>query len=228
MKRITFSRTFPAYHPKAGQPTHFVEKLLNSISKRDYFFCECKHCGYMGSSATWDGGGQIADTGDYFDICCPKCESSDYNEIEVTEGDYYIGKYAPKHHTIRATPKNGKKWKVGDKFIPDVWSGKPYGKGTKKIIIAPPIEVKKVWDLKIEVPIWNNDGNHVFQTFINDDHISTLIWSLPETTHGYHTIRDIANNDGLSLIDLGYWLNIPKKKPVFSGQIICWSDQINY
>jgi len=28
---ITFSRQFPAYHPKAGQPTHFVEKIWNSL-----------------------------------------------------------------------------------------------------------------------------------------------------------------------------------------------------
>lgn len=29
-KVITFSRTFPAYHPKAGQPTYFVEKMHKS------------------------------------------------------------------------------------------------------------------------------------------------------------------------------------------------------
>ncbi len=30
-KVITFSRTFPAYHPRKGQPTYFVEGILNSI-----------------------------------------------------------------------------------------------------------------------------------------------------------------------------------------------------
>jgi len=30
-KVITFSRTFPTYHPKAGQPTNFVEQFYNSI-----------------------------------------------------------------------------------------------------------------------------------------------------------------------------------------------------
>lgn len=29
-KVITFSRTFPAYHPKKGQPTYFVEKFIRS------------------------------------------------------------------------------------------------------------------------------------------------------------------------------------------------------
>lgn len=28
---MTFSRTFPSYHPKAGQPTFFVEKFINSM-----------------------------------------------------------------------------------------------------------------------------------------------------------------------------------------------------
>lgn len=32
-KVITFSRTFPVYHPKAGKPTFFVEKFLKSIDE---------------------------------------------------------------------------------------------------------------------------------------------------------------------------------------------------
>lgn len=32
MKVITVSRTFPAYHPKAGQPTFFVEKIWKSAA----------------------------------------------------------------------------------------------------------------------------------------------------------------------------------------------------
>lgn len=34
MKVITVSRTFPSYHPKAGQLTHFVEKIQNSIGMK--------------------------------------------------------------------------------------------------------------------------------------------------------------------------------------------------
>lgn len=33
-KVITFSRTFPSYHPKAGQPTYFVEKVVKSLHKQ--------------------------------------------------------------------------------------------------------------------------------------------------------------------------------------------------
>jgi hypothetical protein len=32
MKVITFSRQFPAYHPKIGQPTFFVEKITSLLS----------------------------------------------------------------------------------------------------------------------------------------------------------------------------------------------------
>lgn len=34
MKVITFSRYFPKGHPKAGQPTNFVEKIWKGLSKR--------------------------------------------------------------------------------------------------------------------------------------------------------------------------------------------------
>lgn len=29
---LTFSRTYPSYHPKAGQPTYFVEKIWKSLT----------------------------------------------------------------------------------------------------------------------------------------------------------------------------------------------------
>lgn len=32
-RTIGFSRTYPAYHPKAGQPTYFVEKVLKSLGR---------------------------------------------------------------------------------------------------------------------------------------------------------------------------------------------------
>lgn len=33
---ITFSRAFPAYHAKKGEPTHFVEKVVNSFMSLGY------------------------------------------------------------------------------------------------------------------------------------------------------------------------------------------------
>lgn len=36
-KVITFSRTFPSYHPRKGEPTRFVEQILNSLKDQDVF-----------------------------------------------------------------------------------------------------------------------------------------------------------------------------------------------
>ena len=45
-KVITFSTTFPTYHPKAGEPTFFVEKIWESIRTKSnidspqYHYCK--------------------------------------------------------------------------------------------------------------------------------------------------------------------------------------------
>jgi hypothetical protein len=116
-------------------------------------------------------------------------------------------KYIPKHHTIR----QGNRWKVGDKFSPRVWSGKPYY--SKQITIAPDIEIKKVWD--IEICDWC-----AMPSFIEGAPPKFL------TINGKicHDLELLAKNDGLSLIDLLYWFD----KPFFKGQIICWNEKINY
>lgn len=160
---ITFSKTFPAYHPKAGQPTYFVEKLW-----------------------AW-----LADNTDYTQ-----------GNLEMDWYEYY-NCISPKHHTIRA----GKCWKAGDKFSPRIWSGKPYN--SSQIIIAPDIEIKRVWDIKI-------DG---FCIWIKETTFSTY-------RHG-ELVAKLAENDGLSLVDFWDWF--PQKRgKVFTGQIICWSDKIEY
>lgn len=193
---LTFSRTFPSYHPKKGEPTYFVEKILNSFEKRNYFCCSCDKCCFTAMSSVWEGGGQIADTGDYDDMFCPKCYSTDYSDIELTE-DYYIGKYVPKGHTIRA----GHRWKVGDKFSPRVWSGKPYQ--SKQIIIAPDIEVKKVWNFEIKER----------EILVNGKILGSSI------------NLEISLNDGLLYSDFLSWFRFPSP---FDGQIICWDENINY
>lgn len=103
----------------------------------------------------------------------------------------------PKHHTIRA----GHRWKVGDKFSPRVWSGKPYR--SKQIQFAPEIEVQKIWRFEIDSHAVYLDGCY-----------------MPADTVGI-----CANNDGLSFVDLMHWLRYPRH---FTGQIICWNEQINY
>lgn len=103
-----------------------------------------------------------------------------------------------KHHTIRS----GHRWKAGDKFSPRVWSGRPYN--STQIIIAPDIEIVKVWDIEV---VWRGD------------HQEFVVPSANYTT----TIEELAKNDGLELNDLLSWFNKPMK-----GQIICWNENINY
>lgn len=171
-KVITFSRVFPAYHPKAGQPTFFVEKILNSF--------------LMGGNTIY-----TEDTG----IDFLKSLSREM--------------FNPKHHTIRA----GSRWKVGDKFSPRVWSGKPYN--SKQIIIAPDIEIKKIWDFEI-----------IQATEFECD------WYINSKPIFSDTFHKLAQNDGLLIKDMSDWF-IPdiskvKSRIIFKGQIICWNENIEY
>lgn len=161
-KVITFSRVFPAYHPKAGQPTFFVEKLWESIGlpTKDFAF---------------------------------NMPDAYQNFLRADSADVWA-----KHHIILA----GNHWEVGDKFSPIVRSGKPYR--SKQIIIAPDIEIKKVWKFEVR------DGAYIY---IDDKLVQS--WNHDE----------IAKNDGLSEDDLKAWFNWPKP---FTGQILCWNENINY
>lgn len=172
MSRVmTFSMVFPSYHPKAGEPTRFIEKIYASL----------------------------ADNVEGFKIPNSANDYWDWHE--------YYNCTKPKHHTIRA----GQRWKVGDKFSPRVWSGKPYQ--SKQIIIAPDIEVKKVWDVRIDL------ADQYESIFLIDD-------------NGDEKDVDssiIAKNDGLTEQDFYDWFDTPKnRKEVFAGQVICWTDSIEY
>jgi hypothetical protein len=183
-KVLTFSRTFPSYHPKKGQPTYFVEKLIRSFDPQLSFE-------------------QIANFG-----------------IKIGEIiNYDIFKDAePKHHTIRS----GNRFKVGDMFSPRVWSGKPCA--SKQIIIAPDIEVKKVWDIKVSR----------IDTKIENSHYSSAAYYFTIDKKKVD-IEQLAQNDGLSISELRDWFQLSNllqknrlKYTVFSGQIICWNENINY
>lgn len=159
---LTFSTKFPAYHPRKGEPTFFVEKIFKSL----------------------------------FLMKSVPPELVDSYNFEIMNDDSVV----PKHHTIRA----GNRWKVGDKFSPRVWSGKPYQ--SKQIIIASDIEVKKVWSIWYDENGWWINGN------------------------SFYALERLAQNDGLSLTDFLDWFNIhPKKKgETFTGQIICYNENISY
>lgn len=140
-KVITFSRTFPAYHPQKGQPTLFVESIISGEKK----------------------------------------------------------------HTIRA----GHRWSVGDKFSPRVWSGKPYN--SPQIIIAPDMEIKKVWNIEI--------FNELGCIYIGVRQNKNTFLLLP--------FGDVAKNDGLTFQEMLWWFNVKPDK-LFTGQIICWNENVNY
>jgi hypothetical protein len=106
--------------------------------------------------------------------------------------------YNEKHHTIRS----GNRWKVGDKFSPRVWSGKPYQ--SKMIQFAPDTEIKKVFNIEIK------DDGYVF---------------IENRKLDYNNLSTLAENDGLGLQELLQWFKYPKP---FTGQIICWNENINY
>jgi hypothetical protein len=163
---MTFSRVFPSYHPRAGQPTYFVEKFWESVGlpDKEYSFnLPDEYVNYLRLDDIW-----------------------------------------PKHHTIRA----GHRWKPGDKFSPRVWSGTPYQ--SKQIIIAPDIEVKKVWDFEISGSDFRIN-ERVFGSGSEGD---------------FETLEKIALNDGLTRYDLLDWFKYPK--PTGAMQIICWSEYVNY
>jgi len=180
-KVITFSRTFPSYHPKAGEQTYFVEKFWISLIQE----------------------GELS-----IGRVCELSQETGIGDLDI----YSIRRLdlKPKHHTIRV----GNRWKVGDKFSPRVWSGKPYN--SKQIIIAPDIEIKKVYDFKIEV-----DADYV--CILIDD------WPFFEENSKFvvntGAIEILAENDGLSVQDLKDWFKWGKP---LKGQIICWNESVEY
>lgn len=178
-KVITFSRVFPAYHPKKGQPTYFVEKFLQEIN-------------LIG-----------VDAFQYF-------EGLNRNIPDKIIDDFVrsllFGWEISKGHTIRS----GNRFKVGDYFSPRVWNGKPYN--SKQIVIAPDIEVKKVWGFEIKTK--SKDDLSGFADILIDGKKINAVF-----------LNKIALNDGLELSELIHWFQYPKP---FKGQIICWNENIEY
>jgi hypothetical protein len=163
-KVITFSRTFPSYHPKKGQPTYFVEKFLK--------------------------GRPTPIEEEWLPIV------SLFEQLPLALDIWWA--LDRKLHTIRS----GKRWRVGDMFSPRVWSGKPYK--SKQIIISPDTQIKKIWDLRMDI-----EGCF----YLNEKEF--------DVTSGF-----FSENDGLSSAELLDWFPYGKKE--FNGQVICWDENVNY
>lgn len=59
-----------------------TNQVITIQSTGNYYPVVCGNCGWFGSSNQCEGGGQIADTGDYSDILCPICFSDNVEECE--------------------------------------------------------------------------------------------------------------------------------------------------
>ena len=176
-KVIIFSREFPKGHRNQGKPTFFVEKILKSFGE------ETVKIESIAVAKAFEA-----------------LTNDNPNAFEQRQNLHFarIMSFDAKYHTIR----NGNRWKVGDKFSPRVWSGVPYR--SKQIIIAPDIEIVKIWQIKMRI--------------IGEDKLWQFYSQNKEST-----ITDIAKNDGLSYSDFADWF-----KEDFTGQIICWNKNINY
>jgi len=94
---LTFSRVFPSYHPRAGEPTYFIEKIYNFLF------------GHFGIVIS-------------FTKLCELNPDVSKETLFAFHTSIERGNTDIKNHTIRA----GHRFKKGDSFSPRVWSGKPY------------------------------------------------------------------------------------------------------
>lgn len=181
-KEIIFSRAFPGYHRRAGEPTYFVEKYWSTWKFRvigiDYKV-------------------------DYFNDLYDLNKHLPFLMVSNFKSTIDAGIFQNKNTTIRA----GKRWKVGDLFTPKVWSGLPYR--SKKIIIGPEAIVVNVYDFEI------SNGSFFIAGREYDGEVEAH----------FELLDKLALNDGLSRIDLMSWFKYPNP---FSGQIICWNENVIY
>lgn len=89
-KVITFSRKFPSYHPKTGEPTYFVESFYNSIFSRNNLIdypngIEINDCILSIKNHTIRNGNRFK-KGDFFS---PRVWGTDVNPKSGKSGPYH-------------------------------------------------------------------------------------------------------------------------------------------
>ncbi len=130
-KVITYSRKFPAYHPRKGEMTQFAEKFLIdlkvSFKSKDYL--------------------EILYNLNAKNLASGKLSITDLNFFQMTL--IAFPDTDGKKHTVRG----GKRFNAGDYFSPRVWSGKPYD--SPQIIFWYDTPVKKTFDFNIINPTGN-------------------------------------------------------------------------
>ena len=133
---IIFSRYFPSYHPRKGDPTFFIEKIWKELKTGNH---------RDGEYSVWTK--------------YPRLMKDGHWQLPHLWRDQMCDeKFSPKYHTIRA----GNRWKVGDKFSPRAWSGLPYR--SKQIQFAPVIEIKKIFKFEMDLNgVYSIDGKYLDQ-----------------------------------------------------------------
>ena len=153
-KVITFSRQFPKGHPKAGQPTYFVEQVLNALEI------------YMPTNSA-----------DYQRLLFKLNTKSiaegklSYEDIVRFCSSLNVAEARNKLHTIRS----GNRWKAGEIASPRVWTGTPYN--SPQIIFAPEVMIKSTPEFMIHTDrhekTWIDIGSSYFHH--SDEHINKSI-----------------------------------------------------
>ncbi len=156
---ITLSRTFLKGHPRAGEPTYFVEKVYMAlyVERKDDIDFSLEDILYKSNEGIFNSNPDII-VDFFFSLTWAK--APDFTERE---------EYDPKHHTIRS----GKRWKAGDMVSLRVWSGMPYR--SKQVAIAPDFKIPRVAD--VEIDIHGNvkiDGTTYWSLFAYSSYLDTL------------------------------------------------------
>lgn len=76
--------------------------------------------------------------------------------------------------------------------------------------------------------VWSGKPYNSKQIVLAPDVMVKKVWSFYKDPWQWKipgTVEELSKNDGLSLVDFLDWFD--SKKP-FDGQIICWSDKIQY
>lgn len=145
----TFSRKFPIYHPKSGEDTLFVEKILNT------FGCNYKSEKYFQELLILNARKMSEGKLSYSDV------ETFWKSLKKTK--------LKKGHTVR----NGHSIKPGEVISMRVWYGKPYN--SPQITFYDAIPVTKTWDIELSVKngfslkIVSKNGESVTYTIIYDE-----------------------------------------------------------
>lgn len=178
MKRIVFSTKFPGYHPRKGERTHFVEKIWKGLLP---IFGEEEMLQYLEPYGK-----------EYWDI--------ENILVHTDDGQPVFKNRYPKLHTIR--PKRKRPLKIGEEFLPVIWSGRPYH--SPQIQFAPPLPIKTYG------PVIVADSGDL-PDFIIDGKIQN--------------IEQVAQNDGLEIGDFADWFTNAAGKEL---ELISWHNNPYY